>query len=59
VREGRRYIPSNIAARLADRTMQANLASRELQTLEALAKGLTNKQIAATMNLTYYTIRIM
>jgi len=39
--------------------MQANLASRELQTLEALAKGLTNKQIAATMNLTDYTIRIM
>jgi two-component system, NarL family, response regulator len=57
VHAGKRYIPLHIAARLADRMMRADLTPRELQTLELLAKGLTNKQIASTLNLSDYTIR--
>jgi len=57
VHAGRRYIPIDIAARLADRMMRSDLTPRELQTLELLAKGSTNKQIAATLSLSDYTIR--
>jgi DNA-binding NarL/FixJ family response regulator len=57
VNEGKRYIPLHIAARLADRMMRADLSPRELQTLELLAKGWTNKQIASNLNLSDYTIR--
>lgn len=37
--------------------MRADLTPRELQTLELLAKGWTNKQIASSLNLSDYTIR--
>lgn len=57
VNAGKRYIPLHIAARLADRMMRADLTPRELQTLELLARGLTNKQIASKLNLSDYTIR--
>lgn len=57
VHEGKRYIPIDIAARLADRMMRSDLTPRELQTLELLAKGWTNKQIASALNLSDYTIR--
>lgn len=57
VQAGRRYIPIDIAARLADRMMRSDLTPRELQTLELLAKGSTNKQIAAALSLSDYTIR--
>ena len=57
VHAGRRYIPIDIAARLADRMMRSDLTPRELQTLELLANGSTNKQIAAALNLSDYTIR--
>lgn len=57
VNAGKRYIPLHIAARLADRMMRADLTPREVQTLELLAKGLTNKQIGSTLNLSDYTIR--
>jgi two-component system, NarL family, response regulator len=57
VHGGKRYIPLHVAAKLADRMMRADLTHREVQTLELLAKGLTNKQIASTLNLSDYTIR--
>ena len=57
VHAGRRYIPIDIAARFADRMMRSDLTPRELQTLELLAKGWTNKQIAAALSLSDYTIR--
>ncbi|AXC13639.1 two-component response regulator [Acidisarcina polymorpha] len=57
VHAGKRYIPLHIAAKLADRMMRADLTPREVQTLELLAKGLTNKQIGSTLHLSDYTIR--
>ena len=54
---GKRYIPAEIAARLADRMMRDDLTPREIQTLELLAKGWTNKQIASALDLSDYTIR--
>lgn len=57
VHAGKRYFPRHIAARLADRMMQSSLTTRELEILEMLAKGLTNKQIGAALEISDHTVR--
>jgi DNA-binding NarL/FixJ family response regulator len=57
VNAGKRYIPRHIAARLADRMMRSDLTARELQILELLAQGSTNKQIASTLDISDNTVR--
>ena len=57
VNAGKRYIPRHIAARLADRMMRSDLTARELQILELLADGSTNKQIGATLDISDNTVR--
>jgi DNA-binding NarL/FixJ family response regulator len=54
---GKRYIPRHIAARLADRMLRADLTGRELQILEMLAQGSTNKQIARALDISDNTVR--
>jgi DNA-binding NarL/FixJ family response regulator len=55
--EGKRYIPRHIAARLTERMMRSDLTARELQILELLAQGSTNKQIAGTLSISDNTVR--
>ena len=57
VNAGKRYIPRHIAARLADRMMRSDLTARELQILELVAQGSTNKQIAAALDISDNTVR--
>lgn len=57
VNSGNRYIPRHIAARLADRMMRSDLTARELQILEQLADGSTNKQIAEALDISDNTVR--
>lgn len=57
VNAGNRYIPRHIAARLADRMMRSDLTARELQILEQLAEGSTNKQIAEALDISDNTVR--
>jgi len=57
VAEGKRYIPREIAARLANRMLRADLTSRELEVLELLAQGSTNKQIARALKISDNTVR--
>lgn len=57
VHQGKRYIPRHIAARLADRMMRADLTGRELQVLELLSEGATNKQIAKSLDISENTVR--
>lgn len=54
---GKRYIPRHIAARLADRMMRSDLTAREVQILERLAQGSTNKQIASALDISDNTVR--
>jgi two-component system, NarL family, response regulator len=57
VHVGRRYIPSEIAARLAERMMRSSLTAREQHILQMLAKGLTNKQIGCALSISDNTVR--
>jgi DNA-binding NarL/FixJ family response regulator len=57
VDSGKRYIPRHIAARLADRMMRADLTAREVQVLELIAIGSTNKEIAKQLNISDNTVR--
>jgi two-component system, NarL family, response regulator len=54
---GKRYIPNQIAARLAERMLRSNLTARESEILEMLAKGLTNKQIGNVLSISENTVR--
>lgn len=57
VHAGRRYLPPNIAARLAERMMRTSLTSRELEVLNMLARGLTNKEIGSVLQISSNTVR--
>jgi DNA-binding NarL/FixJ family response regulator len=57
VHAGKRYLPRHIATRLAERMMRTNLTARELEVLNMLAKGLTNKQIGCALNISNNTVR--
>jgi DNA-binding NarL/FixJ family response regulator len=57
VHVGRRYIPPEIATRLAERMMRSSLTAREQHILQMLAKGLTNKQIGCGLSISDNTVR--
>lgn len=57
VHDGRRYIPRQIAARLADRMMRSTLTARELEILQMIAKGCTNKEIGSALEISDNTVR--
>jgi len=57
VNAGKRYIPQQIAQRLAERMMRTELTARELEILKMLAKGPTNKQIGHALGISDYTVR--
>jgi DNA-binding NarL/FixJ family response regulator len=57
VAAGQRWIPKEIAARLASRNLFEDLTPRELQVLEQMAKGLANKEIADVLKITGHTVK--
>jgi DNA-binding NarL/FixJ family response regulator len=57
VHAGRRYFPPSIAARLSERTHRSSLSARELEILELLTKGLTNKEIGDAFGISKHTVR--
>ena len=57
VHAGHSYLPRHIAARLADRMHRSSLSARELEVLEVMAKGLTNKEIAGALGISSHTVR--
>jgi DNA-binding NarL/FixJ family response regulator len=54
---GQRWIPKEVANRLASRKSFEELTQREIQILNVLAKGLANKEIADVLNITEYTVK--
>jgi two-component system NarL family response regulator len=57
VHAGKSYFPQHIACRLADRMRRSALSVRELDVLQMMAKGLTNKQIATGLGISSHTVR--
>ena len=57
VAAGKKWIPEEVADRLAGRTKFEPLTPRELEVLHELSKGLANKQIADVMNISMHTTK--
>jgi DNA-binding NarL/FixJ family response regulator len=57
VAAGQRWIPKDVANRLASRNSFEELTPREVQVLNELVKGLANKEIADVLNITEHTTK--
>ena len=54
---GRRYIPNEIAAELAEHVIDVSLSDREVAVLRKVASGTSNKIIAAQLEVTEATVK--
>jgi two-component system, NarL family, response regulator len=54
---GRTYFPEWIVARISERKSQSSLSRRELEILEMVARGLTNKEIGRALQVSPFTVR--
>lgn len=57
VAAGQRWIPKEVAQRLASRKLFEELTGREVQVLQLVVKGLANKQIADALTITEHTVK--
>jgi len=58
VHAGQRPLPPEIASQLADRVPRMALSSREMEILTLIAKGKSNKEIAAELTISEGTVRV-
>ena len=57
VHRNQRFVPAEIGAKLAERMTKTELSDRELEVLRRMAKGKTNPQISAELNIAESTVR--
>ena len=57
VHHGEHYIPSEISTRMSGRVL-SQLSSREVEVLGLIGRGLSNKEIAARLNLVEGTVKV-
>jgi len=57
VAAGQRWIPQEVASRLAARKRFEELTPREVEVLQQLAKGLANKEIADVLKISEHTVK--
>lgn len=57
VHAGQRHFPKPVLDLLADRPPQSELSDRELQVLQLIVKGMSNKQIAKMLKITESTVK--
>ena len=54
---GNAHVPKRIEERLSERKQRNGLSAREVEILELLSKGLTNKAIGQALGISKYTVR--
>ena len=54
---GGTYFPERIAQWMAERDGRSSLSTREIEILEMVSRGLTNKEIAGALHISHYTVR--
>ena len=57
VHAGSRHIPAEIGQRLAERMANSDLTSREMEVLELIVRGQSNKEIGATLAISEATVK--
>jgi DNA-binding NarL/FixJ family response regulator len=58
VHAGRRFVPEQVARQLGEMFAKADLTGRELEVLEHLAEGLSNKEISRVLGTAAGTVKI-
>ena len=58
VYEGRHSLTPDVEARLAERAGNAHLTPREVQVIELISQGMRNKEIAATLGISFETAQV-
>ncbi len=58
VQAGRKHIPAEVAARLAERTPGSELTAREMDVLGLIVKGLSNRDIAIALSIAEGTVKL-
>jgi DNA-binding NarL/FixJ family response regulator len=54
---GGTYFPERMLEWIQDREPRSSLSAREIEVLEMVSKGLTNKEIAGALQISHYTVR--
>lgn len=54
---GGTYFPRRIVEWMSEREARSSLSAREIEILEMVSKGLTNKEIAGVLQISHYTVR--
>jgi DNA-binding NarL/FixJ family response regulator len=57
VHAGLKFLPPSISKSLAGRPPHSELSTREMQVLELIVKGLSNKEIGDTLNISEATVK--
>jgi DNA-binding NarL/FixJ family response regulator len=57
VSAGQKCFPREVEQYVSERQFQCDVGPRELEVLEMVAKGLTNRQIAQALQISQYTVR--
>ena len=57
VHAGHKYLPDHVSRVLAERPPCFRLSARELEVLQLIVKGLSNKEIAKTLGITEGTVK--
>ncbi len=57
VYQGKKYVPQQIAIKLAERITNSDLTNREMEVLKLLTKGRNNQEIGSILNITEGTVK--
>lgn len=57
VHEGGTYFPERVTQWIVEREARSSLSAREIEILEMVSRGLTNKEIAGVLQISHYTVR--